>query len=57
MNSAIAASNPLQHAREQAPAFEEQVALGRSLLLIPLLAGAAWAITIGLIWLGWQSLT
>lgn len=56
MNSAIAASNPLQHAREQAPAFEEQVALGRSLLLIPLLAGAAWAITIGLIWLGWQSL-
>ena len=56
MNAAIAVSNSLQHGREQSiapPAAEQGMALDRSLLLIPVLAAAAWLMTIAVLWLAW----
>ena len=60
MNSAIAISNSLQHGREAAalaPAAEQGAPLDRSLLLVLLLAAAAWLVPISIIWLVWQLLT
>ncbi len=59
MNPAMAVSSPLQHGTGKAaavPGSEERAPLGRSLLLIPLLAAAAWIVTIGPVWLAWQLL-
>lgn len=39
-----------------APRPEERAALGRSLLSVLVLALAAWAIPIGVIWLVWHAL-
>lgn len=59
MNQAVAVSSPLQHGRAEAtaaPSPEDRATLGRSLLFIPMLATAAWGVTIGAVGLAWYVL-
>lgn len=60
MNSAIAVSNSLQRGREAAavaPATVQGAGLNRSLLLILVLAAAAWMVPISVVWLVWHLLS
>lgn len=59
MSPAVAVLSPLRSGQDEgftAPPPEDRATLDRSLLFIPVLAAAAWALPIGAIWLAWQAL-